>query len=110
MILADVAHARAGDKGAFVTIVVIPHAPDDYPLLAGILTGQALDTHLGWLFPEGIVRTEISELGALLIVGARMGDDTVTVSLAADRHGKSAAGILLAMEIPASAPAERPHR
>ncbi|GAA3666762.1 AtuA-related protein [Microbacterium marinilacus] len=100
MILADIAHARAGDKGVLVTIAVVPHDEDDYGLLTTALSEDRIRDRLGWLFPDGIVRHELPSLRAMLIVGRRAADDDVTVSLAADRHGKTAAGILLAAEIP----------
>lgn len=99
MLLGDVAHVRAGDKGDISQLAVIAYDPADYPMLARMLTAARVATHLARLSPREIVRYELPRLGALNFVlhGALNGG--VTRSLALDIHGKTLSMQLLDLEL-----------
>ena len=99
MLLRDIAHARAGDKGDISNIAVIAYHAADYPLLARVLTAERVRAHFAGIVNGDVLRYELPALGALNFVlhGALGGG--VTRSLALDPHGKSLGSALLGMEI-----------
>ena len=99
MLLREMAHARAGDKGAIVTISVIARRPEDYPLIEERVTAERV-TQLfeDWLCRPA-VRYCLPHLGALNFVLERRPTEAVTRSLALDAHGKCLSSALLDMEI-----------
>lgn len=99
MLLREVAHARAGDKGAVVTISVIARRPEDYSIIEERLTAERVARFFGpWLWRPA-VRYSIAHLAALNFVLERSPTQAVTRSLALDTHGKCLSSALLDMEI-----------
>lgn len=94
--LADIAHARAGDKGDTSILMVAPYQAEDYKQLTQVLSPQALAAHFG---------TDISAVtvnwapgltaGSIVLRGVLTGG--VTRSHMVDPHGKTLSGHLLAM-------------
>src|SRR3712207_5845995 len=99
MILRDLAHARAGDKGDISCISVIAYDVADYPRLEREVTAERVRLHF-----EGILRGEVRRyalpgIAALNFVleGALGGG--ATGPLAVDAHGKCLSARRLALEL-----------
>ena len=99
MMLHEIAHARAGDKGNTLTLSLIPFDPADYPRLLREVTARRVADHLGASVRGPVRRYELPNLPALLFVceGALHGG--VTTSLTADSHGKCMSGVLLDLDL-----------
>ena len=100
MLLREIAHSRAGDKGNISNISVIAYDPKDYPLLERHVTVERVKQHC-----EGVVQGEVQRytlpgLGALNFVLHNALTGGVTRSLALDAHGKSLSSAILSLEIP----------
>jgi hypothetical protein len=102
--LREIAHARAGDKGTTLNLSVIAYRPEDYALLARLVTAERVKEHFRGIVGGEVVRYELPRLGALNFVlqGALGGG--VTRSLALDAHGKSLSSALLELELPPDDP------
>jgi hypothetical protein len=100
MLLRDIAHSRAGDKGNISNISVIAYDPKDYPLLEKHVTAERVREHFSDIVQGEVQRYTLPALGALNFVlhGALTGG--VTRSLALDAHGKSLSSAILSLEIP----------
>ncbi len=99
MRLHDIATARAGDKGDTAQIAVIARRPEDYPLLAEMLTCERVAAHFGGIAKGPVTRREAPGLNALVfLIGGALGGG-VSISLASDPHGKSFSSLMLAMEV-----------
>ena len=102
MLLRDIAHARAGDKGDISCISVIAYDPADYPRLECDITAERVRAHF-----EGIVRGEVRRyalpgIAALNFVLEDALGGGVTRSLALDAHGKCLASRMLELSVAAS--------
>ncbi|MFL6718770.1 MAG: hypothetical protein ACJ8G3_20645 [Burkholderiaceae bacterium] len=100
MLLREIAHARAGDKGNISNISVIAYDPADYPLLERWLTADRVRQHLRDVVHGEVRRYALPGLGALNFVLHDALAGGVTRSLALDAHGKTLSSALLTMEIP----------
>ena len=102
MILRQLAHARAGDKGNVSNIAVFAYRASDYPFLRDYLTAERVRAHFRGLVQGEVFRYELPKLFALNFVlhGALGGG--VTRSLALDAHGKCFSSLLLDLEVPDS--------
>ncbi|MFC7736442.1 hypothetical protein ACFQX4_11405 [Roseomonas sp. GCM10028921] len=99
MLLRDLAHSRAGDKGDISCISVIARDPADYPLLLREVTAERVRAHFTGIVRGEVRRYELPGIGALNFVleGALGGG--VTRSLALDAHGKCLASKMLEIEL-----------
>lgn len=97
--LLDVAHARSGDKGDTANVGLIALRPEWYPLLARLVTRDAVAAHFRGVITGDVVRYELPNLGALnfLLHGALGGGGTL--SLKTDAQGKVYSTALLRMTI-----------
>ena len=100
MLLRDIAHARAGDKGNISNISVIAYDPAHYPLLERWLTADRVKRHLCAVVHGEVRRYTLRGLGALNFVLHDALAGGVTRSLALDAHGKTLSSALLTLEIP----------
>jgi len=100
MKLREIAHARAGDKGAIVNIGVIAFDRAEYPRLVRDLTTERVRAHLADLIEGEVIRYELPNVAALNFVLQRPRGSEVTRSLALDAHGKSLSSALLNLELP----------
>ena len=99
MLLREVAHCRAGDKGNVATLTVVPHDDADYPRLVHELTVERVRVHLDpWIGGE-VVRHELPRISVLQFVCREVRGGGVTTSLALDTHGKSLSSRLLGLEL-----------
>lgn len=99
MLLRDIAHSRAGDKGDISNISVIAYDLKDYALLETYLTPERVKAHFADVVQGEVVRYTLPHLGALNFVMQQALGGGVTRSLALDAHGKSLSGAMLGMEI-----------
>ena len=109
MLLREIAHARAGDKGNISNISVIAYDPADYSLLERWLTAERVRQHLRVLVHGEVRRYTLPGLGALNFVLQDALAGGVTRSLALDAHGKTLSSALLALNIPEAESRHRPH-
>ena len=100
MILADVAHGRAGDKGTIVNVSVIAFDSDDYSWLESVVTVDRLQAHLAGIADGAVTRYALPKLAAFNFVFARKPGQSVTRTLELDAHGKTLSSIVLAMVLP----------
>jgi len=99
VLLRELAHSRAGDKGDTLNLSVIAYNPEDYPLLREQVTAERVREHFQGLVHGEIKRYELPNLGALNFVLEGALDGGVTRSLRSDPHGKSLSSALLTMVI-----------
>lgn len=100
MLLRDIAHSRAGDKGDISNISVIAYDLKDYALLETYLTPERVKAHFTGVVRGEVVRYTLPHLGALNFVMQQALGGGVTRSLALDAHGKSLSGAMLAIVLP----------
>ncbi|MGH3756898.1 AtuA-related protein [Actinophytocola sp.] len=96
MLLHEIAHARAGDKGEITNICVFPYRDEDYPLLVELLTAERVAAHFAGIVTGEVLRYEVPTVCGLNFVlhGTRPGG--VSAALELDAHGKSLSyGLLL---------------
>ena len=110
MLLREIAHARAGDKGNISNISVIAYDPADYPLLERWLTADRVRQHLRDVVHGEVRRYALPALGALNFVLHDALAGGVTRSLALDAHGKTLSSALLTLEIPGAQRHNAPNR
>jgi len=100
--LADIAHARSGDKGDTANVGVIALRPEWYPVLEQYLTRERVAEHFHDVITGDVERYELPNLKALnfLLHGALDGGGTL--SLKTDAQGKvySTALLRLVLEVP----------
>jgi hypothetical protein len=101
MLLRDIAHSRAGDKGNISNISVIAYDPKDYPLLEKYVTPERISELFSGLIHGEVRRYTLPGLGALNFVMHNALGGGVTRSLALDAHGKCLSSAVLSLEIPA---------
>jgi hypothetical protein len=100
MLLREIAHSRAGDKGNISNISVIAYHPADYLLLEKHVTAERVKAHFAELVQGEVLRFELPSLGALNFVLHNALTGGVTRSLALDAHGKTLSSAILSLEIP----------
>lgn len=100
MLLREIAHARAGDKGNISNISVIAYDAAHYPLLERWVTADRVRDHLRAIVQGEVKRYALPGLGALNFVLHDALAGGVTRSLALDAHGKTLSSALLTLELP----------
>ncbi|MGS1109181.1 AtuA-related protein [Achromobacter anxifer] len=100
----DLAHARAGDKGNTSSIAVIAYDEDAWRLLRQTLTAERVEQAFAHLGAGKVRRYEVESLRALNFVIPNVLSGGVTRSLRLDPHGKSLSSLMLGIELPASPP------
>ena len=99
MLLHELAHARAGDKGNIVTISLIAYRNEDFRLLEERVTADRVTEHFDSLIDGPVRRYSLPQLCALNFVLRRPLSSSVTRSLALDAHGKCLGFALLGLEL-----------
>jgi hypothetical protein len=100
MLLREIAHSRAGDKGDISNISVIAFDARHYALLEKYITAERVKAHFGAVVSGPVERYALPGLGALNFVMQRALGGGVTRSLALDAHGKCLSSALLSLDIP----------
>jgi hypothetical protein len=99
ILLHDVAHARAGDKGDTSILSLFPLDDADYPWLCQEVTAARVAEHFAGEFHGAVRRFEVPGIQGLQFVCQRALAGGVTTSLALDTHGKSLSSRLLGLSI-----------
>jgi hypothetical protein len=96
----DIAHCRAGDKGDTSNISAIAYDATGWRILREQLTEERVMQAFAHIAKGPVRRYELPKLQALnfVIEGALGGG--VTRSLAQDPHGKSLSSLMLQIELP----------
>lgn len=99
MRLADIAHARSGDKGDRADIGLFAFDADGYARIERAITPERLREHFAWLGVTAVRVWPLPNLLALKIVldGALAGN--AARNLRSDNLGKTVAAALLRMEL-----------
>ena len=101
--LAEIAHARSGDKGNHANVGVIAYTPAGYEFLGKYLTAERLDE---FLRPLGASKTERFSMPGILAYNFLLRDilaGGASRSLRTDNQGKVLALAVLEMTLPAPA-------
>ena len=99
MLLREIAHSRAGDKGNRSTISVIAYDLKDFPAIETSITAERVRAHYAGIVKGRVERFVVPQLGALNFVLHDALGGGVTRSLALDAHGKCLSSAILAMSI-----------
>jgi hypothetical protein len=97
--LADIAHARSGDKGDRADIGLFAFDAPTYEVLKREVTAERVAQHFAWLGTRDVERYPLDELLALKFVLNRALSGGAARSLRSDNLGKTIGGVLLRMEI-----------
>ncbi len=100
MRLADIAHARSGDKGNHANVGVIAYDPADYDFLKQVLTADRVAAYFVGLGPTRVVRYELPNLSALNFVLENALAGGASLSLRIDSQGKLLGTAILDLELP----------
>lgn len=99
VMLREICHSRAGDKGDTSNISLIVYDKAHYDLVAQAVTAQRVKEYFGPICKGSVVRYELQRMGAFNFVLEHALDGGVTRSLRIDGHGKSLSAYLLSMQI-----------
>jgi hypothetical protein len=99
VLLREIAHARAGDKGNRSNVALYVYDRRHYAALKAQLTPERLAAEFPGLLKGPIQRFELDHLGALNFVMDRALEGGVNESLNLDAHGKSWSFLLLGLEV-----------
>jgi len=99
MLLREIAHSRAGDKGNCSIISVIAYDLRDFPLIERTVTIARVRQQFYGIVNGEIERFVIPRLGALNFVLQNALGGGVTRSLVLDAHGKCLSSAILSLDI-----------
>lgn len=99
MLLRDIAHARAGDKGNRSTLSVIAYNIKNFAAMERLVTAERVKLHYTGIVKGEVERFVLPQLGALNFVLHDALGGGVTRSLCLDAHGKCLGSAILSLEI-----------
>ncbi len=99
VMLRELAHARAGDKGNRSNVAVYAYDARHYPAIKAQLTPERLKAEFPRLLKGPVQRFALDHLAALNFVMDQALEGGVNESLNLDAHGKSWSFLLLGLEI-----------
>jgi len=108
LLLHELAHARAGDKGDISNVAVWVYEPRFYEAVKAQLTPARLKREFPLLLRGKIERYEMPALCGLNFVMHQALEGGVNSSLNLDAHGKSWSSLLLGLEVEIDDTAEAP--
>ncbi len=97
--LAEIAHARSGDKGRSANVGVIARSPEGYEFLRQRLTASRVSEFFKPMGVEHVTRYELPNLGALNFILEGILQTGGSTSLRIDAQGKALGQALLEMVI-----------
>ena len=101
ILVRDIAHARAGDKGDTSNVSVWVYDPDDFELLKRSLTPERIKREFPRLLRGELTRYVIEHLHGLNFVMTDALEGGVNASLNLDSHGKSWSYLILGLRLDA---------
>ena len=104
----DLAHSRAGDKGNTSNVSVIAYDAAGWDRLRSELTEARVLRLYAPLGATRVTRYDLPKLMAMNFVIEEVLGGGVSRSLALDAHGKSLSALMLALELDADRPEDRP--
>lgn len=99
IMLREVAHSRAGDKGDISNISVIPYKKEDYAWIKREVTAEKVQDYFKGICFGSVTRYECPVMCALNFVLENALDGGNTRSLRVDGYGKSLSGYMMSMYI-----------
>lgn len=100
VLMADYAHARAGDKGNHLNIAVFVFQPGHYDWLVAMLTPERVADHFHARRPSAVHCYPLPTLCGINIVLREVLEGGVNQSAGLDRHGKTLSYHLLGLRLP----------
>lgn len=98
----ELAHARAGDKGNTSSVAVIAYDDAAWKVIQRMLTTERVMQVFSHLGADEVRRYEVESLRALNFVMPNVLAGGVTRSLRLDPHGKTLSALMLGIELPDS--------
>ncbi|HYC18804.1 MAG TPA: hypothetical protein VEC94_16485 [Pseudolabrys sp.] len=99
LIVRDIAHARAGDKGNTSNINIWVYDPEDFELLKRTVTPERVKAEFPKLIRGNVTRYVIEHLHGLNLVMSEALEGGVNASLNLDSHGKSWSYLILGLAL-----------
>ena len=99
LLVRDIAHARAGDKGNTSNVNVWVYDPEDFELLKRNVTPERLKREFPQLIRGNVTRYIIEHLHGLNLVLGEALEGGVNASLNLDTHGKSWSYLILGLTL-----------
>lgn len=99
LLVRDIAHARAGDKGNTSNINVWVYDPADFDLLRRNVTAERIKREFQHLVRGKVERYELAHLHGLNFVLHEALEGGVNASLNLDSHGKSWSYLILGLAL-----------
>jgi hypothetical protein len=100
ILIHELAHARAGDKGNTSNVAVIAYDDAAWGVLRRGLTAERVTAAFAHLGGGTVRRYEVDSLRALNFVIPNVLAGGVTRSLRLDPHGKTLSALMLGIELP----------
>ena len=102
LLVRDIAHARAGDKGNTSNVNIWVYDPEDFELLKRNLTPDRIKREFPLLIRGEVTRHIIEHLHGLNLVMGEALEGGVNASLNLDTHGKSWSYLILGLTLDTS--------
>lgn len=100
----DLGHGRAGDKGDISNVSVVAYDDRAWKILQQHLTAERVMAAYAHIAKGPVTRYELPNLRALNFVIERALGGGVTRSLGQDMHGKSLSTLILTIDLPVNEP------
>jgi len=101
LLVRDIAHARAGDKGNTSNVNIWVYDPVDFELLKRSVTAERIKREFPELVHGNVTRYVIEHLHGLNLVMSEALEGGVNASLNLDSHGKSWSYLILGLTLDA---------
>jgi len=101
LLVRDIAHARAGDKGNTSNVNIWVYDPEDFELLKRSVTAERIKREFPKLVRGNVTRYVIEHLHGLNLVMTEALEGGVNASLNLDSHGKSWSYLILGLTLDA---------
>ena len=99
VLLRDIAHARAGDKGNTSNVSLWVNDPKHFAAVCEQLTAERVKRAFAGVIKGDVTRHELSHLHGLNFVLDQALEGGVNTSLNLDSHGKSWSFLILSLEV-----------
>ena len=107
LLVRDIAHARAGDKGNTSNVNIWVYDPEDFELLKRNVTPERIKREFPRLVRGEVTRHVIGHLHGLNLIMGEALEGGVNASLNLDTHGKSWSYLILGLTLDTSEDAQK---